>query len=31
MSGICGLFNLDGAPIAEVELRAMTAMLEQRQ
>jgi asparagine synthase (glutamine-hydrolysing) len=30
MSGICGLFNLDGAPIAEVELRAMTAMLEQR-
>ena len=30
MSGICGLFNLDGAPVAEPDLRAMSAMLEQR-
>ena len=28
MSGICGLFNLDNAPVAETELRAMTAMLQ---
>jgi asparagine synthase (glutamine-hydrolysing) len=30
MSGICGLFNLDDAPVAEADLCAMTAMLEQR-
>ena len=30
MSGICGLLNLDGAPVPDLELRAMTAMLEQR-
>jgi asparagine synthase (glutamine-hydrolysing) len=30
MSGICGLFNLDEAPVAEPDLRSMTAMLEQR-
>ncbi len=30
MSGICGLFNLDDAPVAEADLRAMTAMLEKR-
>ena len=30
MSGICGLFNIDGAPVAESELRSMTAMLERR-
>lgn len=30
MSGICGLFNLDDALVAETELRAMTAMLEKR-
>ena len=30
MSGICGLFNLDDAPVADANLRAMTAMLEQR-
>ncbi len=30
MSGICGLFNLDDAPVTEAELRAMTAMLEKR-
>ena len=30
MSGICGLFNLDGAPVSDAELRAMTAMLERR-
>lgn len=30
MSGICGLFNLDDEPVAEAELRAMTAMLERR-
>ena len=30
MSGICGLFNFDGAPIAKSQLRAMTAMLEKR-
>ena len=30
MSGICGLFNLDGAPVAVSELPAMTAMLERR-
>ncbi len=30
MSGICGLFNLDDKPVAEAELAAMTAMLEQR-
>jgi asparagine synthase (glutamine-hydrolysing) len=30
MSGICGLFNLDDAPVAEAGLRAMTAMLERR-
>jgi asparagine synthase (glutamine-hydrolysing) len=30
MSGICGLFNLDDAPVADADLRAMTAMLEKR-
>ena len=30
MSGICGQFNLDNAPVADTDLRAMTAMLEQR-
>ena len=30
MSGICGLFNFDGAPVAGSQLRAMTAMLEKR-
>ena len=30
MSGICGLFNLDDAPVANSELRAMTSMLERR-
>jgi len=30
MSGICGLFNLDDAPVAATELRAMTSMLEKR-
>jgi len=30
MSGICGQFNLDDAPVAAAGLRAMTAMLEQR-
>lgn len=30
MSGICGLFNFDQAPVAETELRAMTTMLERR-
>ncbi len=30
MSGICGLFNLDDAPVAEPELRAMTSLLEKR-
>jgi len=30
MSGICGLFNIDGASVSEAELRAMTAMLERR-
>ena len=30
MSGICGLFNLDDAPVAKNELRAMTSMLEKR-
>jgi asparagine synthase (glutamine-hydrolysing) len=30
MSGICGQFNLDDAPVATADLRAMTAMLEQR-
>ena len=30
MSGICRLFNLDQAPVAESELRAMRAMLEKR-
>jgi asparagine synthase (glutamine-hydrolysing) len=30
MSGICGLFNIDGAPVAGSDLRSMTAMLEQR-
>jgi len=29
MSGICGQFNLDSAPVAEADLRAMTAMLQQ--
>ena len=28
MSGICGLFNLDDAPVADADLRSMTAMLE---
>jgi asparagine synthase (glutamine-hydrolysing) len=30
MSGICGLFKLDDAPVEAVELRAMTAMLKRR-
>ena len=30
MSGICGLFNLDGAPVAEIDIRSMCAMLVQR-
>lgn len=30
MSGICGLFNLNNAPVAPDELRSMTAMLERR-
>ena len=30
MSGICGLFNIDEAPVAESDLRSMTAMLQQR-
>jgi len=30
MSGICGLFNLDDAPVAETELRVMASMLEKR-
>ncbi len=30
MSGICGLFNLDDAPVADANLRSMTAMLEHR-
>ncbi len=30
MSGICGLFNLDQAPVAESDVRAMCSMLEQR-
>jgi len=30
MSGICGQFNLDDAPVAAADLRAMTAMLEKR-
>ena len=30
MSGICGLFNLDNAPVAAAELRAMTSLLERR-
>jgi asparagine synthase (glutamine-hydrolysing) len=30
MSGICGLFNLDDAQVADADLRAMTAMLNRR-
>jgi asparagine synthase (glutamine-hydrolysing) len=30
MSGICGQFNLDDAPVAAADLRAMTAMLKRR-
>jgi len=30
MSGICGLINLDGKPVAEEQLWSMTAMLEKR-
>jgi len=30
MSGICGQFNLDDAPVASADLRAMTSMLEKR-
>jgi asparagine synthase (glutamine-hydrolysing) len=30
MSGICGFFNLDGKPVTEAELRAMTALLKRR-
>ena len=30
MSGICGLFNLDNTPVADGDLRSMTAMLEKR-
>ena len=29
MSGICGLFNIDQAPVAESDLRSMCSMLEQ--
>jgi len=30
MSGICGQFNLDSAPVAAADLRSMTSMLRQR-
>jgi asparagine synthase (glutamine-hydrolysing) len=30
MSGICGLLNLDGRPVAEGEILAMTSLLERR-
>lgn len=30
MSGICGIFTLDHAPVTDTDLRAMTAMLERR-
>jgi len=30
MSGICGLFNLDQAPVADSDVRAMCSMLKQR-
>ena len=30
MSGICGLFNLDGAPVTTDELGSMTSLLERR-
>jgi asparagine synthase (glutamine-hydrolysing) len=30
VSGICGLFNLDGAPVSEQEIGAMAALLERR-
>jgi asparagine synthase (glutamine-hydrolysing) len=30
MSGICGQFNLDDAPVAEADLRAMSCILEKR-
>jgi len=30
MSGICGLFNLDDAPVADADLPSMNAMLKQR-
>jgi asparagine synthase (glutamine-hydrolysing) len=30
MSGICGQFNLDDAPVAATDLQAMTSMLERR-
>ena len=30
MSGICGLFNLDGNPAADADIRSMTALLEAR-
>ena len=30
MSGICGLFNINNAPVADAELRVMTSLLEQR-
>jgi asparagine synthase (glutamine-hydrolysing) len=30
MSGICGLFKLNDAPVAEPEIRAMTSLLERR-
>lgn len=30
MSGICGQFNLDNVPVAEIDIRAMTAMLQRR-
>lgn len=30
MSGICGIFNLDGAPVSTAEIESMTSMLERR-
>ena len=30
MSGICGLFNIDGALVTEPDLRAMTSLLQRR-
>lgn len=30
MSGICGIFNLDGAPVGATEIESMTSLLERR-